>query len=154
MSLLTDCGRVKCSHLLQPVWVLHVLEQRIRYLTDSCRAAEPPHLQIPFSLTVLFCVSRFCVTLCCTDWVFGECPSKHRISCIRLLIFVQKIPNKNTFLGYLVKHSKPSLLWEKLLSYWSPVYSTFQLSLQDMKDGVHFKGNESGTKCMPWDSVK
>jgi len=107
MPLLTDCGRVRCSQLVQPVWVtLRVLEQRILYLTDSCHTAEPPHLQIPFWLTALFIVSRFCVALCCTDWVFGECPSKHRISCIRLLIFVQEIPNKNTFLGYLVKHSK------------------------------------------------
>jgi len=98
--------KVRYSRLLQAVWVLRVLEQRILYLTDSCHAAEPPHLQIPFSLTALFSVSRFCVALCCTDWVFGECPSKHRISCIRLSIFVQKIPSKNTFLGYFVKHSK------------------------------------------------
>jgi hypothetical protein len=65
------------------------------------------------SLTALFCVSRFCVALCCVDWVFGECPSKLRISCTRRLIFVQEIPNKNTFLGYLVKHSKTFIILTK-----------------------------------------
>jgi hypothetical protein len=114
MPLFTDCGRVRCSRLIQPVWVLHhVLEQRTLYLTDSCPSAEPPHLQMTFSLTALFCVSSLCVALCSTDWLFGECASNHRISCIRLLDFVLEIPNQNTLLSDLVKHNKTFTTWTK-----------------------------------------